>query len=608
MAQVMKYHNWPEKGVGSNSYSWNGTTLSLDFSAITYDWGNMLDSYGTAATDAQKNAVATLMYSCGVSVNMNYSPSASGASSLYAARALVDNFNYDGSLQYLLREYYTLDDWEDEVYGSLAEGCPVLYGGQSSNGGHEFVCDGYSQDGFFHFNWGWGGMSDGYFKLTSLNPGSQGIGGAGSGAGYNFGQDIIVGIKPFDGQSAGSPVLCNESDFAITNTSAKLGSSITAEAKVRNNSFVKASFIMGISITSASGQTTFIPNTYNTTLELDPRYGYLNPIAFTMTLPSDLANGTYTVRPAYLCNESWHEMATMLGKVNEVTMTVADNTATFSSLSSGTLPQITSYSFVSDLYSGLPFTISGTIANTGDLEFYGSVYALLLGTDSNYELGKQMFDLQAGETSQFDFSSTVSTSIPAGTYQFVFAVAESNSYRFISEKSDITIQADPGCELTLGNVTFASGTSVLPKNDLGVKTSLTCTSGVYYGTLDMLIYELDAEAHMWRYCQSFPSEMLYMNAGDTREITYHSDLTNGTAGKSYMMMFAYGNKTFKNQVRFTLDTTTGIDGINADADIVGTELYNLQGIPVSGTPMPGHYIKVDRHSDGTTSTSHIIIR
>lgn len=213
MAQVMKYHNWPEKGSGSNAYSWNGTTLSLDFSTVTFDWGNMLDVYGSTATEAQNDAVATLMYACGISVDMIYGTGASGAVSEKCGLALVENFNYDASLRTLYRDYYPLDEWEEVVYNSLAEGCPVLYGGQSDSGGHEFVCDGYSSDGYFHFNWGWGGMSDGYFKLTALNPGAQGIGGAGSGAGYNFGQDIVVGIKPFAGQSELPPMLGNKCDF-----------------------------------------------------------------------------------------------------------------------------------------------------------------------------------------------------------------------------------------------------------------------------------------------------------------------------------------------------------------------------------------------------------
>lgn len=296
LAQVMKYHNWPPKGQGSNSYTWKNSTLSLDFSTVTYDWDNMLDVYDSSATAAQNNAVANLMYSCGIAVNMNYGTGASGAVSKNCGNALVNYFNYDASLRYLERDFYALSDWEDEVYNSLASGCPVLYGGQSESGGHEFVCDGYSSDGYFHFNWGWGGMSDGYFRLTALNPGAQGIGGAGSGAGYNFGQDIIVGIKPYAGQSTFAPVLVNTTDFAIEQTKINLPGSISVAAQVRNISYATVAFKLGVGYTDSKGNTAYSVWPYTNVFSLNPGYGYSDPVDYDVTVPSGLADGVYTVK------------------------------------------------------------------------------------------------------------------------------------------------------------------------------------------------------------------------------------------------------------------------------------------------------------------------
>jgi hypothetical protein len=70
----------------------------------------------------------------------------------------------------------------------------VVYGGASSGGGHEFVCDDYQGEDFFHINWGWGGVSDNYFRLSALNPYSQGIGGSSSRDGFHYSQDAVVGI------------------------------------------------------------------------------------------------------------------------------------------------------------------------------------------------------------------------------------------------------------------------------------------------------------------------------------------------------------------------------------------------------------------------------
>ncbi|MCM1293922.1 MAG: C10 family peptidase, partial [Bacteroides sp.] len=294
LAQVMKYHSWPATGTGANSYTWRNTTLSMDFSTVTFDWDNMLDTYTSSATDEQKDAVATLMSACGISVNMNYGTGASGAVARNCAAALVNYFNYDGSLRYLAREFFGLTEWENEVYNSLAAGCPVLYGGQSESGGHEFVCDGYSSNGYFHFNWGWGGMSDGYFKLTSLDPDSQGIGGAGGGAGYNFDQDVIVGIKPYAGQSAGLGVIYNMNDFTVTQTEAKLGAAINVSAQFYNgSSFAATGFVSGVAITDASGATMYVSSYNGRTYSLNAGSYYTSSMSYKVILPVTLADGEY---------------------------------------------------------------------------------------------------------------------------------------------------------------------------------------------------------------------------------------------------------------------------------------------------------------------------
>lgn len=211
MAQVMKFHNYPTKGAGSKSYnkSWTniGTkTFAADFGATTYDWGNMLDEYLTGAyTEAQANAVATLMYHCGVSVGMDYGQEASSASSSNIPNAVSTYFGYDKSAQHVQRKYYTDEEWTELVYGELAAGRPVLYGGQDaySDSGHEFVCHGYkAEDQTFAINWGWGGYQDGNFTLMGvdgLQPGGSGIGGAGTGASYTRDQDIIINMMPDQG-------------------------------------------------------------------------------------------------------------------------------------------------------------------------------------------------------------------------------------------------------------------------------------------------------------------------------------------------------------------------------------------------------------------------
>ena len=239
MAQVMKFWEWPVTGTGSHSYRpldpnnpvdddgyYNYSTrytqtLSANFGQTTYDWSNMLDQYTGSATAEQKEAVATLMYHCGVATEMMYGNDADGGSGTYtvnygdweepgcAQNAFVNYFRYkkEGLTAYVRdgytygrTEYYkkwTDDDWTAMIKEELDKKHPILYGGASEEGGHSFICDGYDNAGYFHFNWGWSGENDGYFLFSRLKPGSGGAGGGG----YDFSedQDVIIGIVPDKG-------------------------------------------------------------------------------------------------------------------------------------------------------------------------------------------------------------------------------------------------------------------------------------------------------------------------------------------------------------------------------------------------------------------------
>ena len=158
------------------------------------DWDNMLESYGSSASAKQKKAVADLMHYCGVSVYMDYTNNSSGAQSYLVADAMKNYFGYGSSVRYVSQSSYSEDAWDALIYAEMAQGRPCYLSGANSEGGHAFVCCGYDGNRCYYINWGWGGMSNGYFLLTSLNPSSQGIGG--SGDGYNQYRDAVIGIEP----------------------------------------------------------------------------------------------------------------------------------------------------------------------------------------------------------------------------------------------------------------------------------------------------------------------------------------------------------------------------------------------------------------------------
>lgn len=201
MAQIMKYWNYPEQGSGYHSYQHElYGALSANFASVSYDWSSMPN-----VVNAPSTAVATLMYHCGVSIDMSYGVAANGGSGAYVitSRSPIDHcveyalktyFNYDASVNGVIRENYSTSTWVDLLKAELDGGRPIEYAGFGSGGGHAFVCDGFDTNDFFHFNWGWGGYYDGYFSIDALDPGGTGIGG-GSG-GYNSGHQALIGIKP----------------------------------------------------------------------------------------------------------------------------------------------------------------------------------------------------------------------------------------------------------------------------------------------------------------------------------------------------------------------------------------------------------------------------
>lgn len=185
MAQILRYHEYPECGSGSHSYDpFNYDPLFVDFENTTYYWIEMPD-----AISAPDSNVAQIIYHCGVSVNMNYSAGGSSSGQLQARYAFVTYFKYSDAAKLLHRDGYTDSLWVKLLKQDLDRSMPVFCVGYSlvSGAGHAFICDGYQNDNYFHYNWGWSGVNDGYYLSSLLNPGTIDL---------SSGQDAIVSIRP----------------------------------------------------------------------------------------------------------------------------------------------------------------------------------------------------------------------------------------------------------------------------------------------------------------------------------------------------------------------------------------------------------------------------
>ena len=168
MSQIMHYWSYPEQGTGINSYVENDFgSIEVNFGTAVYDYANMANTYATSASQQ-------LLYHAGVSVNMDYDYSGSGAQvhGVYpsAEYALENYFLYSPDISAVFLEDYTVTEFSNILKNELDNSRPILYSGYENtdyDGGHAWNVDGYNGNNV-HCNWGWGGSSNGYFNLTTM--------------------------------------------------------------------------------------------------------------------------------------------------------------------------------------------------------------------------------------------------------------------------------------------------------------------------------------------------------------------------------------------------------------------------------------------------------
>lgn len=169
------------KAYTTTKYKYSVTAMP---SMPMFDWESMTDAKPT--TTKGKAAVAKLMEYCGKSVKADYGYSATSAPMANVAPALRDFFGLGEA-----RRLQNLSNaaLKAEIIEELQKGNPVIMCGSGNSECHCFVCDGYrSSDDMFHFNFGWDGDGNGWFKLTALNPTTHN---------FSNSKNAIVGLTPY---------------------------------------------------------------------------------------------------------------------------------------------------------------------------------------------------------------------------------------------------------------------------------------------------------------------------------------------------------------------------------------------------------------------------
>ena len=334
MAQVMNYYQWPkttseEIPAYTINYSGYGSKEWEAQPIYSFDWDNMKNTYtgSESTTDVSAIAVSKLMRYCGQSVKMSYSNISSSASTYFIPGALKDFFGYDADLTLVSRSSYTIQGWADLIYNELMNKRPVIYTGQSASEGHGFICDGYDGNGLFHINWGWSGMSNGYFRINVLDPQMQGSGGVEYHSGYKASQVFARGIYPnapaqapnvmvLSFSSKGKKVQYEQGEYMITDMA----------INVANVSHPNISAEIGVTIESQSTKDTKPLFTDSMSLGADM-------IREKLTLKlGALPDGEYTCYPSFRLSADG-EWTPCIGYENNcIKVTIANGIATMSNV------------------------------------------------------------------------------------------------------------------------------------------------------------------------------------------------------------------------------------------------------------------------------------
>ena len=178
-AQIAYYWRWPDHGQGYTSFIPASHPeygmQSVDFENTWYRFDEMCDQPQTVNL-----AIAEFTYHIAVGLHMNFDPGGS-------APTTGDSISY--YFKFFPGEWYYRDSmpeeqWKTMLVNTLDNNCPIYYGGNPSSGaGHAFVCDGYQDEDYFHFNLGWGGQSNGYYTINNIQ-------------GFNYDQDMVPNFCP----------------------------------------------------------------------------------------------------------------------------------------------------------------------------------------------------------------------------------------------------------------------------------------------------------------------------------------------------------------------------------------------------------------------------
>ena len=468
MAQVLYYWKWPARTtMPIPAFTSEGESIYMpQLPVISFDWDKMQDTYQIDDTSDAALAASQLSLYCAQSVDMNFTPTGSGAFSFVIPVALSTYFNYKKDAKYIQRDVYSTLDWEEILYQELSAGRPVLYSGSKNMSGHEFVCDGYDGNGMFHINWGWNGVSNGYFLLNVLDPDTQGIGSAAGSYGYIEQQGMVIGIEPGTGTPGGLEVTTDRvevNSYTATRATSTYNFSISQITRFVNRMPQPISFDYGWGVYDTSGR---LLQKLNTSYVTAMGINYFISADQTLLFGNGRSSGVFRIKPIYTERNTNNWRPCVGADINYIKMSIQGNRCVVICEGSGGTSsyQVNDITVTGNMHPRRPVYIKLNVTNTGD-----SRNDLIYMFANGRFVSEAFVDMEKGMSGDVHFQYTKSS---AGSVDLTFSLNRDGSDPIASET--INIVAMPAAQLS-GTVEVKNVVDTWRDWILGDKFSLKAT-------------------------------------------------------------------------------------------------------------------------------------
>ena len=577
MAQIMFYHKWPQNTLAKPIAAYTTKTKQIHCEALeptSFEWEIMRPSYQDNLQKESEKAVAKLMRYVGQSLKMDYSAEASSTNSGNCVSALSNYFGYSKRMKLVQRSDFAYEEWNNLIYNELKNNRPVYYSASTqSRSGHAFVCDGYKEGDFFHINWGWGGMSDGYYRLSVLRPNQAGIGGDADA--YALNQDAIIGIKPAT-EAETPPIVLTVYQLELN------PSTITRNNKTSDFNGMNLSVMFtnrcGTDFNGKIGVGLFKDNQLISVLrETNEQYvndpNTVSGLTFSgISFGKDLDNGTYQLKAIYQVDGETEWKVSEDGDKKRIDITITDTQLKQTTVDKRPQLEVKEVKMKGSKEIGVPLTITLTVENKGgdcneEWIFYldnkpAAIIGAYIAANATNSIEIKIKPQKEGTLSYYlkrpDGSKLYKGTIEVGHYAN-------------KELPKIEIKPNLGKDETIETPTL-TGTIVVTNDE----------AGTYANGIDLILYKIKEGTN-----QGYPVETYQIDqeiAGNTT-VTLPFTFNSIEDGANYFIIAM----EYRNNTRTLVEQTysynakflpSGIDAIEKTAQQDHLPIYNLRGVKV----------------------------